>query len=137
MIANFKKKQNRNPFKSFLLILGGILIFFIIVLLIIVDIRIYQKRDKLALQIKNLESKIRDIQSRNSYLRQDILKSNDEKYIEKVAREELDLQKQGEKAFSFVVPDKLQQRDEEQKRDVFQEWLGWLGNSWQRLRDKF
>jgi len=128
MLADFKKKKKRNPLKQFLLIFGGILILVLLFLLINASVKIYQKRIELISQIENLENKIQDIKNKNDDLKQGTLKADDDKYIEKVAREELDLQKPGEKVFSFIIPQLSQQENNNNSKNIFQIWLGWIGN---------
>lgn len=104
MVTDFKNKKKRNPSKQIFLVLGGIVISIFFVLLIIESIGLHQKKIELAKQVDNLESKILDIKNKNEELKQGFARGDNEEYIEKVAREELDLQKPGEKVFSFIVP---------------------------------
>src|SRR3989344_4779018 len=127
MITNFRKKQKSNtassffssPFVKFFFIL-------IIVFLLYTDVKVYKDRKKLNSQIDNLKEKIETIQKKNSTLEQGIVRVNDKDYIEKVAREELDLQIQNEKEINTSV-------------NFFnpKTWLGWFSNSWQWIKSKF
>ncbi len=137
MVSNFKKNRKRDLWGSFLLHIGGVLILFVFVLLIIANIRIYQKKEELHLKLANLQNQIKDIQNRNNDLKQGILKASDDQYIEKVAREELDLQKQGEKVVSFIMSQNPPQKVDNSKQNIMQIWLGWLGNSWNFIKSKF
>ncbi len=111
---------------KFLLISGGILILLIIVFLIIANMRIYQKREQLISRVEILKNKIEGIKSKNNDLIEGISNANNDQYTEKIAREELDLQKPGEKVFSFIkAPNEQQQKNENQK-NIFQDWLGWI-----------
>lgn len=122
MIADFRKKKN--PLKQILLASGGALILLIAALLFIADVKIYKKKAKFDLQVVNLQNKIEDIRDKNEALKKDILQINDEKYIEKVAREELSLQKPGEKVVLFVKEgsSSLQEKKQEEK-NFLQNWL--------------
>lgn len=133
MVADFQKKQKRNPQKQFLIICGGIIILVVIVLLIIANVRIYKRKAELNSQIENLKTKIEEIKNQNKDLEQGILKVNDDNYIEKIAREDLGLQKEGEKAVSFIMPKEKNQENSNQSKNFLQNWLGWLSGIWQWL----
>ncbi len=130
MVTDFKKNRKRNHSSDFWKWLGGILILVFIVILIIANIRIYKKRQEFLSQLSSLKQQIRDIELRNSQLKQGIEKSNNTDYIEKVAREELDLQKPGEKAVSFIMPKTEEQKNDSAKSNYFQVF-------WQWIKDKF
>jgi hypothetical protein len=55
--------------------------------------------------------------------------------MEKVAREELDMQKPGEKVVSFIVP--KPQVKPEPEQDISKKWFGWLSDSWNWVKSKF
>ena len=136
MIANFKKKQKSNSTDSFFSS-PFIKIFFLIIIIFLVfaDIKVYKDRKKLNLRIDNLKERIQEIKDKNNILEQGIAKSDDKDYIEKIAREELDLQTKDEKVVSFIMP-KDQQKEEVSPDSGFlnfKNWLGWLSNSWQWL----
>lgn len=126
MVANFKKKQKGDLLIRFLLTLGGILILSIVVLLVVANFRIYQKRESLISRIENLKNKIEDIKNENSNLKESISKADDNEYTEKIAREELDLQKPGEKVFSFVMAQNQELQNNKDQKNIFQVWLGWI-----------
>ncbi len=131
MLPDFKKKKN-NILKQFLLVTGGILILIFIGLLIVSNVRIYYKRQKLISQIESLKNKIEDIKNKNSELKKGILEMNDVEYLEKVAREELSLQKPGEKAFSFIKEQNQSAKDGQGKKSFWQSWVGWIGGWFKR-----
>ena len=134
MIANFKKKQKNNTIDSFFSSpLVKIFFIIIIVFLIFADIKVYKDRKKLNSQINSLKEKIQTIQKKNNTLEQGIARADDKDYIEKIAREELDLQMQNEKVVTFIMP-KLEQKEEINTNSNFlnlKTWLGWLSNGWQ------
>lgn len=125
MIANYNKKQ-----KYF--IAGGILFTAVSVLLIIADINIYKNKQRLKAQIANYEKQIAEIKSKNQNLKQGIDQANNNDYIEKVAREELSLQKPGEKVVSFILPP-AQQKPEAQKKNVFQNFWDSIVNIFKKF----
>ncbi len=93
--------------------------------LVFTNIRMFQKRNQLNRQISDLKTKIENLKNSNSNLQEGISKSNDTAYIEKVAREELDLQKPGEKVFSFVKTPASQQ-DNSSEKNPWPAWLAWV-----------
>ncbi len=126
MVADFKNKRNRNPRKQFLLYVGGFFLAFLLIFLVVANIRVYQKRQEFLAQVASLKNQIKDIQQRNNNLEQGITKASDSQYIEKVAREQLDLQKPGEKAVSFVTSPPTQQKPTPPNQNIFQTWWSWL-----------
>ncbi len=88
--------------------------------------RMFQKRAQLNRQVNDLKNKIADLKASNGDLEQGISKSDDINYIEKVAREELDLQKPGEKVFSFIK-DPNEQAGVIPQKSIWPAWLGWIG----------
>ena len=126
MVADFRKKQKYYSKNRLLLLCGGAVVVLVCALLIIADMGIYSQRKALALQIKNLETKVQDLTDKNASIKEQIAKSNDQQYIEKVAREELDLQKSGEKVVSFIVPPSQASSSVGEKKNAFEAWLGWL-----------
>ena len=136
MVSDFNKKQNRdNLSQKFLLIFGGILILGVVALLIFANSRIYNKREKLISEIENLKNKIENIQQRNDELKQGIANAENDQYIEKVAREELDLQKEGEKVVSFVITPNQSSSNNSQSKNTLQIWIGWLSSGWQWIKN--
>ncbi len=130
MIADFKKKQKNNPSKQLALLFFALVLCVFFFFLVMDSIRLYKKRIDLASQVENLQQKIQDIERKNDALRQGMNKDQDDAYIERVAREELDLQQPGEKVFSFVVP-------ESQKPEVANHSKGsflQISNWWQWVR---
>lgn len=128
MVSDFTKKQKKNPLNKFILISGGVLIVIIIISLVIVNIKIYQKREKLNSQVEILKNRIEDLKNSNSNIKEGISESDNNKYIERIAREELDLQKPGEKVISFIKEDNQIEKSDEKKKSILEVWLGWLGN---------
>ena len=132
MIANFKKK--RNSTRSWLLTIGGVLVLAIVGVLLFADIHVYRKRAQLNTQIEDLQKKVQALKEKNSNLKEGIDKSDDADYIEKVAREELDLQRNGETVVSFIPPKTNDQKEVIESKNSWQLWLGWIGGSWEWIR---
>lgn len=129
MTSDFRKKRNHLP-KKILFGIVGILILGVFSLLVVADINMRNKKAKFQAQIDSLGKKIQNAKDSNKNLQESISQMNDETYIEKVAREDLSLQKPGEKAFSFVREDqeKSTSRSAESQKNFLQNWLAWLGN---------
>ena len=141
MIANFRKKQksHKNFDNFFPSSLVKFFFLIIIVFLIFMNIRVYKEKKKFDSQINNLKEKIQGLQKKNNVLKQSITRADDKDYIEKIAREELNLQIQNEKVVTFIMP-KPQQKEEINTNSSFlnlKTWLGWFSNSWQWVKNKF
>lgn len=139
MIANFKKKQKSDgPDSFFSSPLIKIVFLIIIVLLIFMDSKVYKERKKLNLQIDSLKEKIQAIQKKNNTLEEGIARADDKDYIEKIAREELDLRIQDEKVVSFMMPKAQQEKETNTNGNYWnpKTWLGWFSNGWQWIKNK-
>jgi|GEM_PF-728795 len=139
MVSNLNKKQKRefSPQKFFLKI-GGILFLIIAVVLIFVNFQMFKKKQQLALQIEDYKKQIEELESRGKILKEEIINSDNPDYIEKIAREESDMQKPGEKVVSFVEQNP-QQKEVQTQEDLWNSnfWFSWIGQSWNWLLDKF
>jgi len=125
MLADFKKNKSISPSKKILFHSGGILILIIFVYIVIADIKIYQKRSEYLAQVESLKNQIQNLKDRNNDLKEGILKADEAEYVEKVAREELDLQKKGEKTVSFIMPQQQKSDSSNVNKSMWQAWLGW------------
>ena len=131
MIANSKKKQKTggsdnffaSPFIKIFLVI-------IVIFLVFADISVYRTRKKLNTQIDSLKEKIAEIEEKNNKLKEGITRADDKDYIEKIAREELDLQIQDEKVVSFIMPETKQTEETNVSINYWnpRNWLGWLNN---------
>ena len=125
MIADFRKNQKKNPWNIFLWNITGLVLLCAVVFLVIADVKMYQRRKMLNVQIESLKNKIQNLQKENTTLNESMLRGDDNEYIEKIAREEFDLQQPGEKVVSFTAPQHQEQHDSEQK-NIFGVWLSWF-----------
>ncbi len=123
MIAEFKKNKRRNiKFKKTILpLLSVFFIFGMTIFLVIVNIKISQKRTQLSDKVKSLENEIGIAQERNKELTGEISQSSREEFIEKEARERLNLKKPGEEVV-VVLPSAEQNKQQiEVKKNFLQE----------------
>ena len=98
-----------------------------LVMMLTANFRIYQKKQELNYQIKTLQQKVTDIKKQNDNLTQEIANAQNQAYIEKVAREELDLQKPGEKVFSFVQTQPQVEPAPPSPKSIWQQFTAWIG----------
>jgi len=139
MVSNLNKKQKRefSPEKFFLKI-GGILFLIIAVVLIFINFQMLRKKQQLALQIEDYKKQIEELENRNGTLKEEIVNSDNPDYIEKIAREESDMQKPGEKVVSFVEQNP-QQKEAQTQENLWSSnfWFSWIGQSWNWIKSKF
>lgn len=136
MIADFRKKQKKTSLSNRIFLkLAVILFLLLLILLSFTNIGNYRKRNKLTSQIKTIEEKINSIKAENDRIEQNIQKVNDDSYVEKVAREELDLQKPGEKVYSFIKT--AEQQNNEERAEPVNGWFGWIGGAWNWIKTNF
>lgn len=126
MLSSFRKKQKRSIAQYFLLAFGAMALLVLVGLLAVADMRIYSKKRELNAQLASLQSKVQELQVKNNDLKQGISESDNPDYIEKVAREELDLQKPGEKVVSFVEAETKEVAPQASSASFVQVWLGWF-----------
>lgn len=127
IVSDFKKKQKRHSFSSWALQAGLILIILLSLLLIIANIRMYQRKRELRVQLESLKNKVAEMKEKNNNLQEGISNTNNPGYIEKIAREELDLQKPGESVVSFVEAEVTTSTSTQDSQNALVRWLGWLG----------
>jgi cell division protein DivIC len=124
---NFRKKQKeKTSLANFFIRVGAIFIICILLFLVITDIKIYQKRKKLQTEIAKYEQQIKEIKLRNAELEERVENSDNPDYIEKIAREEQDMQKSGESVVSFIMPEEKQEIEE--AKNNMNDWFGQLAN---------
>ena len=120
---DFKKKQKGElDLKHFFLRAGAIFIICLMAFIIIADVRIYQRRKGLEAEVSKYEQQIKQLKERNTKLEEEIGNSDNPDYIEKIAREEQDMQKPGENVVSFIMP------EGQVKEEVKQNF--WNTNNW-------
>jgi len=136
---DFKKKQKgKFSFNDFLFRFGAVAFIVVFAALLYADFKIYQKKQELTNQIKTYKEQIANLEERRETLKDEIANSDNPNYIEKIAREEVDMQKPGEKVVSFVMPEQEQPIAEvaEPFFDI-KNWLGWISKPWNWITSKF
>ncbi|MBU2539913.1 septum formation initiator family protein [Patescibacteria group bacterium] len=138
MITKFERRKKRiYVATNFLGIIISIFILIATTYLIISNIKINQKRNKLNAQIEAVKAEVEDFESKNESLKEGISHVGEEEYVEKVAREELSLQKEGEKVVGFILP--VENKEESEARNYWQpkNWWAFLKGAFGWVKNKF
>lgn len=136
MVSNFNKKSNSEfPIKRFWFQAGGIFFIIMVAILIVADIKIYQKKKDLALQINNYKQQIEAIQKNSQTLKDEIANSDNKDYLEKVAYEQ-GMVKTGEREVIFLAQEK-KEKQAEASNNFQQNFMGWLSGIWQWIKNIF
>ena len=123
MVADFKKNKKSGALTFFLRYGGVVVLLVVFIGLIVANVKIFKKKQELTSQVDNLKKQVQEIQVKNQDLKEGITKIDDIQYMEKVAREELDLQKQDEHVVSFVMPPKEVAASPVSRKSIFQTWF--------------
>jgi len=107
--------------KQFLYFLGIVVLLACFVFLGIQNVRLVKKYKEFKLKSQELESQVEETEKENQELRFRISHSEDLEYLEKIAREELNLKKAGEEVVAFPLIDKKEK--ESNKREYT--WSFW------------
>ncbi|MDP2909616.1 MAG: septum formation initiator family protein [bacterium] len=104
MRRNLKKKEN--SFKNLVLsLLFGVFAVAVIALLISTNWQIYKKRAGLDPKISQMKAEAELLEQKNIELNENLAYIQSEEYLEKVAREQLDLKKEGEEVIVIQKED--------------------------------
>jgi len=137
MIAQFQQRKKKNiSVGAFFGSVALIIILLMIGFFVFSNIKIKQTKNKLNIQLAAIEKEIGDIQKKNEGLEEKIAHVGDEDYIEKVAREELNLQKEEEKVVGFIMPS-LEEEKNSGNYWYPQNWWGFIKDQWELLKSKF
>ena len=138
MVSRFRKTEKGEHLASNVLgIIATVVILVIIGFLVVTNMEIKGKKDKLNVQIEIIKKQIAGLQGKNAILKEGIANVGNEEYIEKVAREELSLQKAGEKVVSFILPPQQEEAKTETKFWKGSYWQLWFSSKWQQIRNMF
>jgi cell division protein FtsL len=126
MVAEFKKNKKSRPSRRLVWIAASVALFFLFAVLVVANIHMYQKRRDFLAQAASLESQISNLKQSNGDLQEKIASAGNSEYTEKVAREELDMQKPGEQVVTFIMPQQPPQNKSGQNPVQ-----GWFNGVWQ------
>jgi cell division protein FtsB len=118
MITKMKKNEKRfKKIKHWISLiasfLAGVLLVVFISWLIIGNLTMIKRRGDLQERIESLKEEIKELEKRKSYFQAQISQIEDEEYLEEVAKNELDLRKEGETVIDFVLEE---EPEEEEKK---------------------
>ena len=136
MIVKLKKKKKEGKYYDvFFSILIVFLFAYIILFLATSNIRIKQKREKFASQIKFLKSEIKLAKEKNNVLENKVSQTKSEENIERIARNQLGLKKHGEEV---VVVKKQKEKakkngnENKEKKKENKSWIDIIKNIFNR-----
>jgi len=122
-----KRHKKGKPYQTILFSLfSAILIFGVIGFLIYSNLKTYQQRRELNLRIESLKAEISALQEKKQELEASASKLGEEEYLEKVAREQLNLQKPGEEVVTILSPEEEEKEKEQEEKKSF----------WQKILEK-
>jgi cell division protein FtsB len=96
---------------------------FISVGLIIGNLKVKQKREILYQKMEKVKKEMEKLSHQNELLQSEISKKQTQDYLEKVAREDLNLKKEGEKVVAFPILEKEEKEEESEKQSLWQKFL--------------
>lgn len=137
MVSDFDKKGNKKFFNDKLLFKAvGVALLFIIGLLFFEDFEIYQKKKELSAEISSYKKQIEEIEKSNQNLKEEIANADNPDYLEKIAYEQLDQQKPGEKEIIFIALPEKQEQASVQK-SFWDNFSGWFLAAFNWIKNKF
>lgn len=111
------KKTNKKPFLFYILL--TIIFLSLAVFLAYTNFEVYQRRSKLKAKITSLKQELEKLEETNKILRENVNYIESEDYLERAAREELEMKKPGEEV--VVI-----QKEEDQEEEKDKNWWGKL-----------
>lgn len=138
MVADFIKKQKSDSGlgKNYLIIIFAIIFILAGVFLVYVNIKLHYKKAELMAQIVGYNKEIERIQNNNDNLKDRIKNADNKDYIEKVAREEENMQKPGESVVSFILPGE-KPKEPEKETGIWRGFLGGMESFWKKVKSIF
>ncbi len=120
MLAFLKKLKKKKDFKKLLFLLFIVVFLFLLIL----NVKIAWQRKLLSKQVDSLEEEFEGLEIKRNKFSEEMLKSGNEEYLEEVARQDFNLQKEGESVVVFPLEDKESTSTEETENK---------GNFWQKV----
>ena len=94
-----KKEKKHYPF----LVLAVLLVLFFSALLLIINLKINQKKQLSATEVKELEKKLQELLEEEEVLKAETFQNNRQYFLEESARENFNLKKEGEEVVAFPI----------------------------------
>jgi len=123
MVTKKRKKHNLKKIKNIFLIL---LISFFIVLLLTACFNIWQKRMDAQRELSILNKELNDLTVENDLLNYTLGETYSDEFLERIAREELGMQKPGETV--YIIKKEIDEVEllEKEKQSFFERIINWL-----------
>ncbi|MBU2545192.1 septum formation initiator family protein [Patescibacteria group bacterium] len=126
-MKNKKYKSIKERIISVILIL---IVVFFIGFFVVINWKINKRRSVLSEQVLTLEQEVREMEEKNRDLKNKKEETESDEYIEKVAREQLDLKKPGEEV--YVVQEEGSASAEASADEEKQTWWDKIKSIWMR-----
>lgn len=120
MVAKFKKTKKRTFQTIFFSIILAVLIVMIASFLIISNWKMNQRRAELRTKIEELKKEIQILEEKNKELEAGISQVETREYLEKVAKEQLNLKNPGEEVVVITKEEGLEKERKEEKKSFWQ-----------------
>lgn len=133
MIAEFKKIKKSFWQRTFFLFFLLVLIFLAIGFLIVSNFKMSQKRKELILRVEKLKQEIQILEERQKELNNKIFPS--ESFLEKQAREKLNLKKPGEEVVVVLPLEKNQSEKKVRKENFLEKTAKLITDAWRKIND--
>lgn len=119
-----KKLRRGKPYQAILISLFfAILILGVIGFLIFSNWKTYQQRKELSLRINSLKAEVSALEKKKQELEASASQLSEEEYLEKVAREQLNLQKPGEEVVTILSPEEEKKEEPKEEKSLWQKIL--------------
>lgn len=125
-----KRRKRRSMKKLIFSIIGIAVILLLVVLLGRMNLRTQRQRIALEEKINNLQEQCENLEEKKDKLIEQIEETNNVAYLERIAKEELNLKRPEEKAVSFFSQDDVSTTEEEPVKQGFWGKLLWRLKTW-------
>jgi len=123
MVAKFKKNKKGSSRRDiFFSVLLGVSLLLVIGFLISTNLKISERRKKLASRIENLKKEIQILEERNKELKEKVLRAGSKDYLEKVAREQLGFKAPGEEVVVITKEEEKEEKETEKEEENRNWW---------------
>jgi len=124
MVSRFKKNKKRNSKRDiFFSIFLGVLLVLVIGFLINTNMKISRRRAELTNRITTLKQEIGILEGKREELKERISQAGSEEYLEKVARDQLNMKAPGEEVVVITKEDEEEKEEEEKEKKGWWEWI--------------